>query len=548
MDTTQSQHSVPRITLPDGAALADRLDQVTFSRRQQDPELQEAVVQGARLAKNAGLDFYDTIFELVSPAELYWIASQTGFPNNYEHYTHGIQFMQQYQEYQNGLSKISEMVVNTDPCYAYLMSTNSLTDQKMVIVHVYGHGDFFKNNAFFAHTDRNMMNEMGNHAARIERISERIGHEKVEQFIDICLSLNSLIDRHAPGIVRTVNEQRHPLAESPEREAMRPPRYEAKPYMDTFINPPEVMKAELARMEVEAIAKEQASLKDHLQQPTEDVLQLLIEQAPLKPWQREIMSIIRAQAYYFLPQGQTKIMNEGWASKNHSELMTGMVGGTGYMTAAESITYFEHNSKTLFMPPGRMNPYKMGLLLFRDIEERWNEGKFGNAWDNAIDRHEIATWADRYGDSTGLRGREKTFEVRRCHNDVTFIDTFLTREFCERHKLFGFAYNRDSEEYEISSREFPAIKQNLLFQLTNHGRPIIAAVETNHANRGELVLEHHFLGAELKLDYAEGALKALHACWSRPVHIRTVLDDKPVVLSFDGSRFKSEVVAGDSQS
>ena len=119
--------------------------------------------------------------------------------------------------------------------------------------------------------------------------------------------------------------------------------------------------------------------------------------------------------------------------------------------------------------------------------------------------------------------------------DVTFIDNFLTPEFCAKHKMFSFAFNENSENYEVASRQFEQIKLQLLNSLTNHSRPFIYVQDANHRNRGELYLLHKYMGIELKQDYAQDSLRNLHKLWQRPVHIETVLDDKPAVISFDGS-------------
>ena len=181
------------------------------------------------------------------------------------------------------------------------------------------------------------------------------------------------------------------------------------------------------------------------------------------------------------------------------------------------------------MSPQRLNPYKIGIELFRDVEERWNKGQFGTDWEQCDDYDERRRW-DR---KTGL-GRDKIFEVRRIHNDVTFIDTFLTEDFCQKHKLFSFAYNEDSGDYEVASREFKAIKAQLLNSLTNFGRPFIYVKDGNYRNRGELYLRHEYAGIELKQDYAQDTLTNLQRLWSRPVHIETVIGDEKKVISYDG--------------
>ncbi len=260
-------------------------------------------------------------------------------------------------------------------------------------------------------------------------------------------------------------------------------------------------------------------------EPVRDVMGFVLDHAPLSPWQLDVLSIIRDEAYYFAPQGQTKIMNEGWATYWHSTIMT----RHGICNGGDVVDYADHTSGTLASSPTRLNPYKLGVELFRDIEDRWNRGCFGRDYDECDDLVAKQDW----NTGAGL-GREKIFEVRRIHNDLTFIDEFLTLDFCRRHNMFSFGYNQDSGYYEIESRKFDEIKQRLLFSLTNMGRPIIHVHDGNYKNRGELYLEHQFSGPELKVSYAQDTLRHLYSLWTRPVHIETILDSHVSVLSFDG--------------
>ncbi len=255
------------------------------------------------------------------------------------------------------------------------------------------------------------------------------------------------------------------------------------------------------------------------------MLLFLLENAPLDGWEGDLLSMVREEAYYFAPQGQTKIMNEGWASYWHSRIMTEKA-----LTDSEVIDYADHHSGTVAMGPTRLNPYKIGLELFRDIEDRWNRGRFGKEYVECDDMVAKKHWDMKLG-----LGREKMFEVRRLYNDVTFIDTFLTPEFCQDHRFFVYAYNISSDQYEIASREFDKIKRQLLFQLTNMGRPTIDVVDANYKNRSELLLRHAHEGVDLRHDYARETLKNLHRLWQRPVHIETMSEGVKKVLSFDGN-------------
>ncbi|KPV51748.1 SpoVR family protein, partial [Kouleothrix aurantiaca] len=164
------------------------------------PELQAAWEEIEDHAKNYGLDFYPIIYEVLDYRTLYETAALGGFPTRYPHWRFGMEYDQLIKGHVWLGSTIYEMVINTNPSYAYLLEGNEMVTQKMVMAHVAGHVDFFKNNMWFSHTNRKMLDEMANHAARIQRIVDRQGYEMVEDFIDTCLSLDNLIDYHAPYI------------------------------------------------------------------------------------------------------------------------------------------------------------------------------------------------------------------------------------------------------------------------------------------------------------------------------------------------------------
>src|SRR5215510_9934390 len=206
-------------------------------------ELERERVKIEKAARSVGLDFFDTIFELVTYDQLNQIAAYGGFPVRYPHWRFGMEYESLSKGYEYGLSKIYEMVINNDPCYAYLLEGNSSVDQKMVMAHVYGHCDFFKNNYYFTKTNRRMIDGMANHAARIRKHIERLGIEKVESFIDVCLTLDNLIDPHSPYIVRRA-PARDENRDDDKGPAAEVPRLRAKSYMDKFINPPDFMDAQ----------------------------------------------------------------------------------------------------------------------------------------------------------------------------------------------------------------------------------------------------------------------------------------------------------------
>ncbi|MCA8962511.1 MAG: SpoVR family protein [Planctomycetes bacterium] len=494
-------------------------------RRTLPSELVEIRDRVRGYAVEFGLDFFEVLFEMVDYDEMNMIAAYGGFPTRYPHWRFGMQYEELEKSYSYGLSKIYELVINNDPCYAYLMRCNPLVDQKLVMAHVYGHSDFFKNNAWFDRTNRKMVDEIANHATRVRRYIDRYGQDEVEEFIDRCLSLENLIDIHAPyfGEAPAFDEE----AAEAEQLAAQGRKFRARSYMDPFINPPELVERERQ----ERIAK----LKSEVRFPTRperDILNFLLHYAPLKRWQRDILSMVREEAYYFAPQGMTKIMNEGWASYWHSKIMT-----TRALEASEVIDYADHHSGTLGSRPGVINPYKVGIELFRDIEERWDTGRFGPDYESCQDYDALKNWDLKLG-----QGRDKIFQVRRIYNDITFIDEFLTPEFCRRHQLFTYRFDRQSNRYVIDSRDFRDIKSKFLDSLANFGRPTIAIDDGNYKNRGDLHLTHDFSGVPLKLDYARATMENLHALWTRGVHLETLVDGKRKLLSYNGTRHEEKVI------
>ncbi len=296
-----------------------------------------------------------------------------------------------------------------------------------------------------------------------------------------------------------------------------------KDYMRDYINPPEFIKAQQIKREEKAIEKSKF--------PSErerDILLFLLHYAPLEAWQQDILSIIREESYYFMPQGLTKTMNEGWASYWHSRLMTEHI-----LNDSEVIDFADHHSGTVAMSPTSYNPYKVGLELIRKIEERWDKGQFGKEWEECDDINERKNWDTKAG-----LGREKIFEVRRNYNDVMFIDAFLTEEFCIENKFFVYQYNRRTQRFEVDTRNFKAIKAKLLFQMTNFGQPIISVEDANFENRGELLLTHMFEGIDLQPDYMLETLKNIQAMWKRPVNLATVMDHEPQIYRYDGNEVK----------
>jgi stage V sporulation protein R len=491
-------------------------------------ELLAAKKQIREQARSYGLDFFPVIFEMCDYEQMNQIAAYGGFPQRYPHWRFGSEYEGLRKRHHYGLGRIYEMVINNDPCYAYLQESNQLVDQKLVIAHVYGHADFFKNNLWFGQTNRKMMDEMANHSTRVRRHIEKHGYDTVEKWLDVCLSIEDLIDPHSMFLRRGPDDQAH---EEPKREQMAVMKFKSKDYLDRWVNPPAALEAEAKKLREEQAKKRFVTPV----RPTRDVLKYLLEHARLEDWQADCLSIIREEAYYFAPQGMTKVMNEGWASYWHSTLMS-----KHFVTAAEVIDYADHHSGTVHMPPGNFNPYKIGIELFRDIEDRWNKGKFGKEYEEADDLGAKKKWDKGVGE-----GREKIFEVRRVYNDVNFIDEFMTPEFIEKHKFYQYGRDPHTGQLRIVSRDPVRIKQTMLYQLTNMGRPFIFVTDGNYCNRGELYMAHKHNGLDIEIKFAIETLKNVHRVWQRPVHLQAKIDDDMILFSFDGTQPKQQTIHDD---
>jgi stage V sporulation protein R len=491
-------------------------------------QLRDLQFQVEAVGKTFGLDGFECIYEVLDYDEINMVAAYSGFPVRYPHWRFGMEYdrLKKSQEY--GLNKIYEMVINNDPCYAYLLESNSFIDQKIVMCHVSGHNDFFKNNFAFSHTNRTMINEMANHASRIRHYMDWYGVNVVETFVDQVLSLENLIDVNSPYIVRTKeNKGSEGVRENSEPEIARIPS--THEYMESYLNPDSFIEKQRKRLKEEQEKQAQRFPKN----PNRDVLGFLLEHAPLKMWQADVVDIIREEAYYFAPQAMTKIMNEGWASYWHAKLMS-----ESLMESSELIDFADRHSAVMATSPQNLNPYKLGLELFRDIENRWDKGQFGTEWERCEDMAEKRAWSK----NTNL-GKTKIFQVRTIYNDLMFIDEFLTMDFCRRHGLFTYAFDKRKQQFVIESRDFKAIKSKLLSSLTNLGHPHIRVINGNYENRSELLLEHVYEGVALDVGFARETLKNLARIWTRPAHLMTKIDDRTICLSHDGENYKENIIA-----
>jgi stage V sporulation protein R len=299
-------------------------------------------------------------------------------------------------------------------------------------------------------------------------------------------------------------------------------------YMERYINPDDFVAAQQKKVDDEA-----TRAKRFPAEPERDVMAFLMGHAPLERWQVDVIDMLREEAYYFAPQAMTKIMNEGWASYWHAKLMTEKA-----MDSSEVIDFADKHSGVMATSPKQLNPYALGLELYRDIEDRWNRGRFGKEWNECDDMAERRRWDKQTG-----QGREKIFQVRQIYSDVTFIDEFFTIDFCRQHGFFAYEYDKKRREYLIDTRDFEAVKTKILQSLTNFGQPVIKVVDGNFENRAELLLEHEHEGVDLDGQYTQETLQNVQAIWSRPAHLITKIEQRKVLLTWDGKSFSEKTIS-----
>jgi len=462
--------------------------------------LRDAIDHAWDQALKFGLDPFPTHFELVPAAIMYEFASYS-LPGRFSHWTHGKAYHRQKMQYDFGLSKIYEMVVNTNPSYAFLMEMNDLLQNTFVAAHVFGHTDFFKNNAYFQHTSRRMIDKVSIHAERIARYEFDHGKAEVERFLDAVLSIQEHVDYNLF------------IRDEPDEKEEKSVAQVTSEYDDLWGLETKAKKAEEERQ------KRLGKPPKFPEKPEKDILQFMILHAPhLESWQRDIIEIVRTEMLYFVPQMQTKVMNEGWASLWHSRIMREL-GETGVISDSETIEFAQLHSSVLSPSPTSLNPYYLGFKMFEDIERRWN---------NPTKEEQ-----ERLGRQPGM-GNQKIFEVRELDNDVSFLRNYLTEDLVKELDLY--LYRKEGDEWVIVEKDWQKVRDGIVASLTNFGYPYLVIDNGDYRGNSELYIKHLFEGQELDLVYAEKTLQHVYQLWGRPVHLETVYEDKRILLSYDGER------------
>ncbi|RHW30592.1 SpoVR family protein [Oceanobacillus profundus] len=458
----------------------------------QSKELKFAIEEITEIATGFGLDFYPMRYE-ICPADIIYTFGAYGMPTRFTHWSFGKQFHKMKLQYDLGLSQIYELVINSDPCYAFLLDTNSLIQNKLIIAHVLAHCDFFKNNVRFSNTRRDMVESMTATAERIADYEMLYGKDEVESFLDAILSIQEHID---PSIIRS----KLPIVDEDEVEEEQRTK---SPYDDLW---------SLDEKRIDTKPKVRKRLKKLPPKPEKDLLLFIEEHSrELEDWQRDILTMMREEMLYFWPQLETKIMNEGWASYWHQRILREMD-----LTTDETIEFSKLNAGVVQPSRTSINPYYLGIKIFEDIEERYNN----------------PTEEMQYRGYKPNAGREKIFEVREIESDISFIRNYLTKELVEREDMYLF--EKKGRDYRITQKDYEQVRDQLISIRVNGGFPYIVVEDGDYLRNGELYLVHGYEGTELDIRYLEHVMPYVYQLWGRPVHMETVIEGRETVFTYDG--------------
>ena len=469
-----------------------------------------------RVARNFGLDTYPNQLEVISAEQMMDAYASVGMPVSYHHWSFGKHFLSTEKGYRRGQMGLAyEIVINSDPCIAYLMEENSLTMQALVIAHAaYGHNSFFKGNYLFrAWTDAEAIVDYmvfaRNYIAECER---RHGIDAVELLLDSCHALQNYgVDRY-----------KRPAKLSLEKEYARQEEREA--YLQSQVNH---LWRTLPRKEAQESDNQPARFPS---EPQENLLYFIEKYAPLlEPWQREIVRITRKISQYFHPQRQTQVMNEGWATFWHYTILNQLydegIVGNGFM-----MEFLQSHTNVIYQPPvhskyfSGINPYALGFAMMRDIRR---------ICENPTDEDRL--W---FPDIAGSDWRKTLDFAMRNFKDESFIAQYLSPKLIRDFHFFAVLDDDKEDKLQISAIHdesgFRYVRQKLANQYNLGDRePNIQvwSVDT-HGDRA-LTLRHTQFQRRPLSQQADEVLKHVTRLWGFDVHLETIAPDGKLVTTLN---------------
>lgn len=455
-----------------------------------------------------GLDIYPNQIEVISSEQMLDAYASTGMPIGYAHWSFGKEFVRHEQAYRSGQRGLAyELVINSNPCIAYLMEDNTMAMQALVIAHAcYGHNSFFKSNYLFRQwTSPDAIVDYLVFARNyIVQCEERFGIERVELLLDACHSLSDYgVDRYQRPRPLSADAE---LARVREREAHAWSRYD-----DLWRTVP-----------TRAAKKREERGSDFPEEPQENLLYFIEKHAPaLEPWEREVVRIVRKLAQYFYPQGQTKLMNEGWATFWHHTLLNRLFDD-GRVTAGFMLEFLHHHTNVVTQRGfdqsgyGGINPYALGFAMFRDIRQICESPT-----------EEDCAW---FPDIAGTDWRKVLDFAMRNYKDESFIAQFLSPRLIREYRLFAIADHDENDYFEVDSihndEGYRRVRQLLAAQYNrDHLLPDIQVTRYERGGDRSLVLRHRRHRNRPLNEESDRVMRYVARLWRFPVRLEVVDSD-----------------------
>ena len=467
-----------------------------------------------RIAKEYKLDIYPNQIEVITAEQMMDAYASIGMPINYTHWSFGKKFIQNEQQYRRGQMGLAyEIVINSNPCIAYLMEENTITMQALVMAHAcYGHNSFFKGNYLFqTWTDASSIIDYLVFAKNyIAKCEQKYGYEEVEQTLDSCHALMNF------GVDRYKRPQKLSLQEEKSRQKQR-----AK-YLQSQVN-------ELWRTLPDSKEKNQPKAMRFPAEPQENLLYFIEKNAPLlEPWQREIVRIVRKVSQYFYPQKQTQVMNEGWACFWHYHILNKLYD-EGLVTDRFMLEFLHSHTSVVTQPDynspfySGINPYALGFNMFMDIKRICQE----------------PTEEDRYWfpDIAGKDWLETVHFAMHNFKDESFISQFLSPKVMRDFKLFAVEDDSDKPYVSVSAihdeRGYRAIREKLSAQYNlSNLEPNIQVYNVDVRGDRSLTLRYVPQNGIPLADSKDEVMRHLHRLWKFDVKLEQIQDDgEPAVIA-----------------
>ncbi len=466
-----------------------------------------------RVGKYYRLDTYPHQIEVITSEQMMDAYSSIGMPINYAHWSFGKKFIETEQLYKHGQQGLAyEIVINSNPCIAYLMEENTMTMQALVIAHAcYGHNSFFKNNYLFrSWTDAGSIVDYLLFARNyISDCEEKYGIEAVERLLDSCHALMNY------GVDRYKRPQKISLQEEKARQESR------EAYLQSQVN---TLWRTLPRKDKEETA---AQRPRYPAEPQENLLYFMEKNAPLlEPWQREILRIVRKISQYFYPQKQTQVMNEGWATFWHYTILNHLYD-EGKVTERFMLEFLHSHTNVVAQPPynsqwySGINPYALGFAMFQDIKRICQQPT-----------EEDRAW---FPDIAGSDWLETLHFAMREFKDESFISQFLSPKVMRDFHLFSVADDDRKNFLEISAihddEGYRTLRQQLSAQYNlSNIEPNIQVWDVDLRGDRSLTLRYIPQNRASLGDNRTEVMKHVHRLWGFDVRLEQLNDDGSVEL------------------